>query len=74
MAKEANEVASELRSIKMLLIMQLMQQGVKQSQIAAMLGISEATMSRMIPKGAGQKVRKKSDIPMMGERADAGQA
>jgi hypothetical protein len=33
------------------MILQLLRQGVKQSQITAMLGVSEATMSRMRPKG-----------------------
>lgn len=42
---------SELRSVKMLLVLQLLEMGVKQRQIALMLGISEATMSRLIPKG-----------------------
>lgn len=40
-----------MHAIKMLLVMQLIQNGAPQKQIAAMLGVSEATMSRMIPKG-----------------------
>jgi DNA-binding transcriptional regulator LsrR (DeoR family) len=51
-AKETEDLLSEMRALKMLMILQLLRQGVKQSQIAAMLGVSEATMSRMLPKGA----------------------
>jgi DNA-binding transcriptional regulator LsrR (DeoR family) len=50
-AKDSEELLSEMRAVKMLMILQLLRQGVKQSQIAAMLGVSEATMSRMLPKG-----------------------
>lgn len=58
MAKENNELVDELRAVKMLLILQLLRQGVKQGQIAATLGISEATMSRMLPKGTARSVSK----------------
>lgn len=58
MAKETDDLVGELRALKMLMILQLMRQGVKQSQIAAMLGISEATMSRMLPKGLSKSVSK----------------
>lgn len=43
--------AKELRDVKMLLILQLLNSGVKQRQIAAALGVSEATISRLLPKG-----------------------
>lgn len=46
----------ETRSVKMLLILQLLGQGFKQAQIAKMLGVSEATMSRMLPSGVGRSV------------------
>jgi DNA-binding transcriptional regulator LsrR (DeoR family) len=58
MAKEATDLSTELRSIKMLMILQLLRQGVKQGQIAAILGISEPTMSRMLPKGIARGVLK----------------
>ncbi len=58
MAKETDEVLSELRALKMLMILQLLRQGVRQGQIAAMLGISEPTMSRMLPKGIAKSVVK----------------
>lgn len=58
MAKEKDELIEEMRSIKLLLVLQLLRQGVRQSQIAALLGISEATMSRMLPKGLSKGVAK----------------
>lgn len=58
MAKETDDVLTELRSLKMLTILQLLRQGVKQGQIAAMLGVSDATMSRMLPKGIAKSVAK----------------
>lgn len=48
---DAKALREEMRAVKMLMIMQLLEMGVRQRQIAAMLGISEATMSRMLPKG-----------------------
>lgn len=59
MADPSSEIATELRSVKMLLILQLLRSGVRQSQIAAMLGISDATMSRMLPKGISKSVSRK---------------
>lgn len=59
MADPYTDVATELRSVKMLLILQLLRSGVRQSQIAAMLGISDATMSRMLPKGISKSVFRK---------------
>ncbi|MDB5425810.1 MAG: lipoprotein [Phenylobacterium sp.] len=58
MAKETDDLLSEIRAVKMLMILQLLRQGVKQSQIAAMLGVSEPTMSRMLPKGIARSVSK----------------
>ena len=48
----------ELRSIKLLLVMQLLSQGHKQKQLAVALGVSEATMSRMIPKEPAQRKKR----------------
>lgn len=55
--KQADELITEVRAVKKLLILQLLKAEVPQKQIASMLEVSEATMSRMIPKGAG-KTRK----------------
>ena len=38
----------------MLLILQMLNAGVRQRQLATALGVSEATMSRMLPKGLGK--------------------
>ena len=62
MADPNVDVVNELRSVKMLLVLQLLRSGVRQSQIAAMLGVSEATMSRMLPKGISKSVSRKGAI------------
>lgn len=64
MAKEKDERLDELRANKMLLILQLLRQGVKQGQIAAVLGVSDATVSRMLPKGLSRIVSR--GIPAAG--------
>lgn len=50
-------VAKELRDIKMLLVLQLVNAEVKQRTIAQFLGVSEATISRMMPAGASKRKR-----------------
>ena len=45
------DAGNELRDLKMLMILQLLNAGVRQRQIAAALGVSEATISRLLPKG-----------------------
>lgn len=42
------EAVKELQAIKMLLVLQLLESGVKQSVIASFLGVSDATVSRML--------------------------
>ncbi|TPI13776.1 hypothetical protein FJW06_13745 [Mesorhizobium sp. B4-1-3] len=59
--KQADELIAEMRSIKKLLILQLLRNEVSQKQIASMLDISEATMSRMMPRAAG-KTKKIPDV------------
>jgi DNA-directed RNA polymerase specialized sigma subunit len=51
--QNADQLLQEMRDLKMLLILQLLNSGVKQKQIGLMLGVSEATMSRLVPKGLG---------------------
>jgi DNA-binding NarL/FixJ family response regulator len=46
----ADAILNEMKSVKMLLILQLLAMGLKQKQIALMLGVSDATMSRLLPK------------------------
>ena len=49
--KQADALVEEMRSIKKLLILQHLKMGYKQTHLAATLGVSDATMSRMLPKG-----------------------
>lgn len=58
MPKDADGLLAEIRALKKLMILQLLRQGVKQGQIATMLGVSEPTMSRMLPKGIAKSVSK----------------
>ena len=53
-----NEVVDELRSVKMLLILQVLATGCQQKHIAAALGVSDATLSRMLPKGFAKEIAK----------------
>jgi len=61
--KPGNEVVEELRSVKMLLILQALATGCQQKHIAAALGVSDATLSRMLPKGFAKKITKIADRP-----------
>ena len=51
MENNGNSLAHELRAVKMLLILQALALGCQQKNIAAALGVSDATLSRMLPKG-----------------------
>jgi DNA-binding transcriptional regulator YdaS (Cro superfamily) len=51
-------LASELRSVKMLLILQAPAIGCQQKHVAAALGVSEPTLSRMFPKGFAKEISK----------------
>jgi DNA-binding transcriptional regulator LsrR (DeoR family) len=51
-------LADEMRSIKMLLILQALASGCQQKHIAAALGVSEPTLSRMLPKGFAKEIAK----------------
>jgi DNA-binding transcriptional regulator LsrR (DeoR family) len=58
---EANELLEEIKSVKMLLILQAIASGCQQKHVAAALGVSEATLSRMLPKGLGKELAKVAD-------------
>jgi FixJ family two-component response regulator len=45
------EFLQEMQWVRKLLMLQAVAAGYKQKQLAAALGVSEATMSRMMPKG-----------------------
>lgn len=55
----SDTLVGEMQDIKKLMILQLLAIGYKQKQIAAVLGISPATMSRMLPKGFSKESPKK---------------
>jgi DNA-binding transcriptional regulator LsrR (DeoR family) len=51
-------IAEEMRSVKMLLILQALAAGCQQKHVAAALDVSEATLSRMFPKGFAKDIAK----------------
>jgi len=55
--RETPGTSGHLDPTARLLILQLLHQGVKQGHIATMLGVSDATMSRMLPKGLAAAIR-----------------
>jgi DNA-binding transcriptional regulator LsrR (DeoR family) len=56
-----DSLGDELRAIKMLLILQALATGCQQKHIAAALGVSDATLSRMLPKGFAKEIAKIAD-------------
>jgi predicted transcriptional regulator len=52
-------LVEEMQAIKKLLMLQLLAMGYKQKRIAAALGVSDATLSRMLPKGLSKDAPKK---------------
>jgi DNA-binding transcriptional regulator LsrR (DeoR family) len=56
-----NSLADELRAVKMLLIVQALALGCQQKHIAGALGVSDATLSRMLPKGFAKEIAKIAD-------------
>lgn len=58
METNSNEVLEELRAVKMMLILNALAQGCQQKHVAAALGVSDATLSRMFPKGFAKEIAK----------------
>jgi predicted transcriptional regulator len=58
---EIQLIASDLDAIKKLMILSLLQKGFKQKSLALTLGVSEATLSEMFPKGSLKQARDLSD-------------
>jgi DNA-binding transcriptional regulator LsrR (DeoR family) len=54
-------LAEEMHSVKMLLILQALALGCQQKHVAAALGVSDATLSRMFPKGFAKEIAKIAD-------------
>ena len=61
MEANKNEVLEELRAVKMMLILNALAQGCQQKHVAAALGVSDATLSRMFPKGFAKEIAKVSE-------------
>lgn len=59
--EKVDPVLKELQDIKMLMILQLISAKAKQGAIAQMLGVSETTMSRMIPKAVKASLKDKGN-------------
>lgn len=55
---DAQVLIGEMQAIKKLMMLQLLAVGYKQKHIAAALGVSEATLSRMLPKGLSKEIPK----------------
>lgn len=58
MESNKNELLEEMRAVKMMLILNALAQGCQQKHVAAALGISDATLSRMFPKGFAKEIAK----------------
>jgi predicted transcriptional regulator len=52
----------ELTAIKKLMMLQLLAIGYKQKDLAAALGVSDATLSRMLPKGITKDLARGASI------------
>jgi hypothetical protein len=48
----------EVRAVKMMLILNALALGCQQKHVAAALGVSDATLSRMFPKGFAKEISK----------------
>lgn len=57
MAASDDKVLGELEALKRLMVLDLLGKGYSQAQIALTLGVGQATVSRMFPKGALKKPR-----------------
>ncbi len=53
--EHAEKIATELEMIRKLAILTLFDKGYSQADIAATLGVSQPTISRMFPKGMPKK-------------------
>ena len=63
---DAKALVEEVQAVKKLLMLQLLAMGYKQRHIAATLGVSEATLSRMLPKGLSKDLPKKGSGDLSG--------
>jgi hypothetical protein len=56
---------AEVHSVKMLLMLQALAMGYKQKHLASVLGVSDATLSRMMPKGFSKERTKVVGKPLV---------
>lgn len=66
-----NELLEEVRAVKMMLILNALAQGCQQKHVAAALGVSDATLSRMFPKGFAKEIGKIADRRLANEAESA---
>jgi DNA-binding transcriptional regulator YdaS (Cro superfamily) len=57
MNDELKTLVQEMTWVRKLLMLQALAVGYKQKQLAATLGVSEATLSRMIPKSVSRPIQ-----------------
>jgi len=53
--EQANIIIKELEMLRKLRIMELFDKGFSQAQLAQVLGVSQPTISRMVPKVSSKK-------------------
>lgn len=68
-AETENALAADLRDVKMLLVLQALASGCQQKHIAVALGVSDATLSCMLPKGFAKEIAKIADRRLGPEKA-----
>lgn len=64
-----SSLVADLRDVKMLLVLQALASGCQQKHIAAALGVSDATLSRMLPKGFAKEIAKIAERRFGAEKA-----
>lgn len=52
---QADKILKELEALKKLRILELIDKGYSQAHLAQVLGVSQPTISRMLPKGIEKK-------------------
>ena len=54
---EVQKIAADLDAIKKLMILSLVQKGLKQKELASVLNVDEAILSKMFPRGLLKQVK-----------------
>ena len=58
---QAEQMLKELEMIRKLMIVQFMDRGYSQAQVAQVLGVSQPTVSRMVPNVSARKGKNNSN-------------